>query len=97
MVFHLANNMHFAGTAVKLQGKDFITVDQLHGRRFPAINIAFCLFRTQKEGEAETVLGEHHPHVALLCIRFIDRVDQLHTVAMIEFTRLMVVDVRRER
>ena len=37
MVFHLANNMHFAGTAVKLQGKDFITVDQLHGRRFPAL------------------------------------------------------------
>ena len=97
MVFHLANNMHFAGTAVKLQGKDFITVDQLHGRRFPALDIAFCLFRAQIEGEAETVLGDHHRHVALLFMRFIGRVDQLHAVAMIEFTRLMVVDVRQER
>jgi hypothetical protein len=42
------------------------------------------------------VLGDHHRHIALLFMRFIGRVDQLHAVAMIEFTRFMVVDVGEE-
>ena len=88
--------MHFARTAVELEGQNFIAVYKLHGGCLPALNIPFCLLRTQVKRKAQAVLGDHHRHIALLFMRFISRVDQLHAVAMIEFTRFMVINVGQE-
>jgi len=40
VILHLADNVHFTRTAVKLQRQYFIAIHQLHRRRFPAFNIA---------------------------------------------------------
>ena len=42
------------------------------------------------------MLGDHHRDFALLFMCFIRRVNQLHTIAMIKFTRFLVVYVREE-
>ena len=96
MILHLADNVHFTRTAVKLQRQHFIAINQLHRRRFPAFNIAFRLFRAKVKGKAQAVFGDHHRDIALLFMRFIRGVNQLHAVTMIKRTRLVVVNVRQE-
>ncbi len=72
-----ADHVHFARTTVKLQGQDLIAMDQLHRRGFPALDGAFRLLRAEVEGEPQTMLSDHHRHIALLFVRFIGGVDQL--------------------
>ena len=71
-------------------------MDQLHRRGFPALDGAFRLLRAEVEGEPQTMLSDHHRHIALLFVRFIGGVDQLYAIALVERPRLVVIDVGEE-
>ena len=71
---------------------------QLHRRHLGAhAGDALGLLRAQVEGEAQAVLGDHHRHFAGFLVGLVGRIDQLHAMAMVEVTRLLVVDVVEER
>ena len=93
---HLADDVHFAGLAVKAQRQFFFAIDQLQRLgldRALHANHALGLFGAQTHGKTHAVLGDHQADFTFFFLALIRSINHLDAMLDIEVMRFLVENV----